>query len=98
MAFVQIIEFHTSQPDDMRKVADEWEKATEGKRKAGRRVLCQDRDQPGRYFNIVFFNSYEEAMQNSSLPETDTLSKKTMGLAEGPPTFYNLDVEDDRSQ
>ncbi len=98
MAFVQIIEFHTSQPDEMRKVADEWEKATEGKRKAGRRVLCQDRDQPGRYFNIVFFNSYEEAMQNSSLPETDTFSKKMMGLADGPPTFYNLDVEDDRSQ
>ena len=53
--------------------------------------------QPDRYFNIVFFNSYEEAMQNSSLPETDTFSKKMMGLADGPPTFYNLDVEDDRS-
>ena len=98
MAFVQIIEFHTSQPDEMGEVADEWEKATEGKRKAGRRVLCQDRDQPGRYFNIVFFNSYEEAMQNSSLPETDTFSKKMMGLADGSPTFYNLDVKDDRSQ
>ena len=49
MAFVQTIEFHTSKPDEMRKVADEWEKATEGKRKAGRHVLCQDRDQPGRY-------------------------------------------------
>ena len=98
MAFVQIIEFHTAQPDEMRKVADEWEKATEGKRKAGRHVRCQDRDQPGRYFNIVFFNSYEEAMQNSALPETDTFSKKIMGLADGAPSFYNLDVEDDRSQ
>jgi hypothetical protein len=97
MAFVQIIEFRTSQPDEMRKVADEWEKATEGKRKAGRRVVCQDRDHPGRYFNIVFFNSYEEAMQNSSLPATEAFSKKMMGFAEGPPTFYNLDVVDDRS-
>jgi hypothetical protein len=98
MAFVQIIEFRTSRPDEMRKAVDEWEKATEGKRKVGRRVLCQDRDNPGRYINIVFFESYEKAMQNSSLPETDALSKKMMGIAEGPPTFYNLDVEDDSSQ
>ncbi len=98
MAFVQIIEFRTSQPDEMRKVADEWERATEGKRKTARRVLCQDHDNPGRYFNIVFFDSYEEAMQNSSLPETDALSKKMMGFADGPPTFYNLDVQDDRQR
>jgi hypothetical protein len=96
MAFVQIIEFRTSQPDEMRKVADEWEQATEGKRKTVRRVLCQDHDTPGRYFNIVFFDSYEEAMQNSALVETDALSKKMMDFAQGPPTFYNLDVQDDR--
>jgi len=95
MAFVQIIEFHTSQPDQMRNVEEEWEKATEGKRRTARRVLCQDRDNPGRYFNIVFFDSYEEAMQNSSLPETDAFSKKMMGFAEGQPAFYNLDVEED---
>jgi hypothetical protein len=97
MAFVQIIEFRTSQSEEMQKVADEWEKATEGKRLARRRVLCEDRDQPGRYLNIVFFNSYEDAMQNSSLPETDEFSTKMMGFAEGPPTFYNLDVVEDRS-
>ena len=56
----------------------------------------QDRDKPGRYFNIVFFDSYEEAMENSALPETDRLSKKLMGFANGPPTFYNLDVVDDQ--
>ena len=96
MAFVQIIEFRTSKATEMRKVGDEWEKATEGKRKAGRRMFCQDRDDPGRYFNIVFFNSYEEAMANSALPETDEFSRKMMAFAEGSPTFYNLDVEEDR--
>ncbi len=35
-------------------------------------------------------------MANSALPETDALSSKMMGFADGPPTFYNLDVEDDR--
>jgi quinol monooxygenase YgiN len=93
MAFVQIIEFRSTHIDEMEAVADEWEKATEGKRTARRRILCQDRDNPGRYFNIVFFDSHEAAMENSALPETDALSKKMMELADGPPTFYNLDVK-----
>lgn len=97
MAFVQIIEWRTKKIDEMRAVGEEWERATEGKRKAGRRIICEDRDQRGRYLTIVFFDSYEEAMENSSLPETEALSKRMMGLAEGPPTFYNLDVVDDRS-
>ena len=97
MSFVQIIEFRTGKFDEMQQVAQEWERATEGKRKAGRRVLAQDRDNPGRYFNIVFFESYEDAMANSALPETDAFSKKMMGFADGPPTFYNLDVVDDRA-
>ena len=67
-----------------------------GQAQGARRVLCQDRDNDGRYFNIVFFDSYEEAMENSALPETDRLSKKLMSFADGPPTFYNLDVIDDQ--
>ena len=96
MAFVQIIEFRTTKIAEMRTVGDEWEKATEGKRKAGRRVLCQDRDNPERYFNVVFFDSYEDAMENSALPETDSFSKKMMSFADGAPSFYNLDVVEDR--
>lgn len=96
MAFVQIIEFRTSRPDEMEAVGDEWEQATEGKRTVRRRVLCRDRDVPDRYFNVVFFDSHEEAAANSALPETDALSKKLFDLADGPPTFYNLDVMDDR--
>ena len=97
MTFVQIIEFRSSQFDAMRKVADEWEAATEGKRKTVRRVLCRDRDDAGRIFIIAFFDSYAAAMENSALPETDALSGKMMGLADGPPTFYNLDVEEDKA-
>jgi len=55
-----------------------------------------NRDNPGRYFNIVFFESYEAAIENSAMPETDALSRKMMSFAEGPPTFYNLNVIDDR--
>jgi hypothetical protein len=97
MGFVQIIEFRTSKIDEMQKVGDQWEKAAGTARQAQRRVLCEDRDNPGRYFNIVFFDSYEAAMENSNLPATQEFSQKMMALGDGPPTFFNLDVVDDRS-
>ena len=96
MSFVQIIEYRTSKPAEMEALADEWEKATEGKRTTRRRFLGQDRDDRTRFFNVVFFDSYESAMENSALAETDALSKKFASIADGSPTFYNIDVIDDR--
>jgi hypothetical protein len=97
MAFMQIIEFRTSNLDAMESVAVRWEEATAGKRTAGRRILCRDRAESNRYFNVVFFDSYESAMQNSQLPETQRFSQEMMSFAEGTPTFYDLDIIDDRS-
>jgi hypothetical protein len=97
MGFVQIVEFRTDKVDAVQEVGNRWEAATAGKRTARRRLLCRDHNDPTRYFNIVFFDSYESAMQNSNLPETQELSKEMMSFAEGPPTFYDLDVVDDRS-
>lgn len=97
MGFVQIIEFRTSKIDEMRKVGDEWEASAGDDRKARRRVMCEDHDNPGHYFNIVFFDSYEEAMENSNLPVTQEFSQKMMALADGQPTFYNLDVVEERT-
>jgi len=96
MAFIQIMQLQTSKVDEMRAAGDEWDKATEGKRTVQRSLICEDRDEPGRHFIIVFFDSYEEAMKNSALPETDALAKKTMALSDSPPIFYNLDVIEER--
>ena len=96
MAFVQVIEFDTSKFDEVQAIGQEWEAAAGGESKARRRVLCQDRDRPGHYVNIVFFDSYEEAMENSNLPVTQEFSQKMMALADGTPNFYNLDVVEDR--
>jgi hypothetical protein len=60
------------------------------------RHVCEDRDNPGRYFNIVFFDSYEDAMENSDLPVTQEFSQRMMALGDGPPSFYNLEVVEDR--
>lgn len=96
MGFIQIIEFRTSKIDEMRAVSDRWEEASAGQRTAGRRTICEDRDNPGRYFTIVSFDSYDDAMRNSALPVTSEFAGKMMELADGPPTFYNLDVVDER--
>ena len=52
-----------------------------------------DRDRPNTYVNIVEFPSYDDAMKNSEAPATKALSEKMMKLADGPPTFRNLDVK-----
>ena len=96
MSFMQIIEFRTSKIDEVLALGDQWEAAAGAGRKARRRAVCADRDNPGRYFNLVFFDSYEDAMENSKLPVTGEFSGKMMALSDGPPTFYNLDVLDDK--
>ena len=90
--FVQIVEFQTQRFDEGEKLVDEYEKATEGTRTAGRAVTGRDRDEPDRYATIVWFPSYEEAMRNSEMPETQKLSAGLAELADGPPTFHNLDI------
>jgi len=97
MSFVQIMQFQTSKIDDIRTAVNEWERATEGKRTVGRSFLCEDRENPGHYSVVVVFGSYEDAMKNSALPETDALSKKVTGLSNGPLKFSNLDVIDEHS-
>ena len=89
--FVQIVEFKTSRPEEIRALAEEMEPArAEG---TVRRVtITADRDRPGYHFAIAEFDSYESAMENSNRPETSEFAAKMAKLCEGPPTFHNLDV------
>jgi quinol monooxygenase YgiN len=95
-SFVQLMTLRTSKIDEIRAAVDEWQKATEGTRTVMRSAVCQDRDNPDRYSIIVSFDSYEDAMKNSALPETDALSQKILTLSDGSPTFVNLDVIEER--
>jgi len=96
VAFIQIVEFRTSDPDAMRKLGDEYEQASEGKRTVRRAIVANDRNDPERYLTIVFFDSYESAMENSKLPETAEFAQRLGALMSGPPTFHDLDVVEDR--
>ena len=92
MAFIQIIEYKTSNIDELAAALDGWLAATKGKRAATRGMQTKDRDATNTYVQIVEFPSYEDAMVNSDLPETREFSAKLASLCDGPPTFRNLDV------
>jgi hypothetical protein len=96
MAFIQIIEFRTDKIDEMRKLDGQWQARARSEGATARRgILCSDRDDPGRYFQIVFFDSAEDAEKNSSLPVTRDFAGKMMALGTGEPAFHNLDVVED---
>jgi hypothetical protein len=93
--FVQIVEFSTSKIDEVRALAETFRsemQALPGETPVQRATLTADRDRPGYYLNIVEFNSYDSAMENSERPQTTEFATKMAALCDGPPTFYNLDV------
>lgn len=92
MAFIQLIEFSTSQPGEVERLGEQWRADTEGKRTVRRTFTCLDRDQPGRFMVIAEFDSYESAMENSNLEETEDLAEALAKLADGSLVFRNLDV------
>lgn len=94
---VQVIEFQTSKIDEIQNVTEEMLAQRSPDFTARRGLIAEDRDTPGRYFNIVFFDSYESAMKNSELPIVQSYSAKMAALTDGGPTFYNLNVIDDRT-
>jgi len=96
MAFIQIIDYRTSKVDEVERLGQEWEAAAaDAGSTARRRVLARDRNVDDRYLNIVFFDSYEEAMQNSDLPVTQEFAGRMAELVDSPPTFPDLDVIED---
>ncbi|MCA1836597.1 MAG: hypothetical protein LC721_09835, partial [Actinobacteria bacterium] len=94
MSFVQIIQFETTKIDEIRKLDEEWYTKTAGRRTVRREILTHDRSNPDRYMAIVEFDSYEEAMRNSELPETAEIANAYQALCSGPVTFIDLDVID----
>ena len=92
MKFLQVIEYRTSRHDEVNKLVDAWLAQTEGKRTVAQGLTGRDREEPSRYFDVIVFPSYEEAMRNSDLPETQALAAKLASLCDGEVTFHNLDV------
>ncbi|MFE6362021.1 ester cyclase [Streptomyces sp. NPDC057806] len=92
MTFVQLIDCRTSRFDEMNRLMDTWVEQTKGKRTATHNVIGKDRSDASHFIEIVEFPSYEEAMRNSSLPETDRIFRDMVALCDETPTFTDLDV------
>jgi hypothetical protein len=92
MPFIQTIEFTSTRLDELEALMEEWKERTDGRRTARRAVLAADRERPNVYVQIVEFDSYDEAMENSSLAETSEFAERIVRLCDGPPQFRNLEV------
>jgi hypothetical protein len=94
--FVQIIEIQTSRIDEVealgRQVQGRLDDGSSSSPKRG--LFTEDRDRPGYYLNIVEFDSFEAAMENSSRPEVGEFASQLGKLCDGPPRFYNLSVRE----
>ena len=55
------------------------------------------RDDPNRFCELVFFDSYESAMENSDLPETQNYAGKLNDAVDGEPSFMNFEILEDRA-
>ncbi|WP_225825039.1 ester cyclase [Streptomyces naphthomycinicus] len=92
MTFVQLIECRTSRLDEMNRLMDDWVQQTEGKRTATHALVGRDHSDASHVVEVVEFPSYEEAVRNSKLPETDRIFRGLVALCDEAPRFTDLDV------
>jgi quinol monooxygenase YgiN len=97
MAFVQILEFRTSNFEKVQALDDEWRRATEGKRTLRRSIVARDRNDPHRYLVLAFFDSPESAATNSELPATTTFANQVSAIVDAPLAFQDLDIVEDQT-
>lgn len=91
--FVQLIEIKTSRADEIRSLVNQMRAENNGGTVL-RATVGEDRDRPGYYINIVEFESYASAMENSGRPEVRDYAARLAALCDQPPRFYNLHVVD----
>lgn len=92
MTFVQIIDCRTDRVDELNRLMDTWVEQTKGRRTASHSLVGKDRSDPSHVVEIIEFPSYQEAMRNSQLPETDRTFRDMVSLCDEMPTFTDLDV------
>ncbi|MDJ0383418.1 ester cyclase [Streptomyces sp. G-G2] len=92
MTFVQMIDYETQRFDEMNALIDRWAEETTATRTATHSMIGRDRESRNHFVDLVEFPSYEEAMKNSTLPETDRMFQQMVALCDGMPRFTNLDV------
>lgn len=95
MNFVQVISFTSDRSvEELLAMEEEWRIATRGRRTNIIEWFLTDRADPRRKLAINGFASYDSAMANSTLPETDALAKSIAEVVEGGFEFFDGDLVD----
>lgn len=90
MEFVQTIAFTTKDIDTVRKT---FESADRSQMVGNpRSVLLKDRENPDRYLTVVTFDSYDDAMKNNDLPQTQEFAAKMRDAIGSEPEWGNFDL------
>lgn len=93
MRYIQLVEFHSSQPPgDVRQALDEWLASTRGKRTLETAIVAVEHEQPHHYWELLEYRSEADAAAANELPETKVAYDRWMALVDGEPVFHNLDV------
>ena len=91
--WAQIIKARMKQgaADDMMKLQQEFE--AQGDRTPWvRSIALEDQNNPGLYYNVVFFESEEKARANEHTPEQQERVRRIQELYEGEPEFVDCNV------
>jgi hypothetical protein len=96
VSFIQVIDMHTKNFDDLQALEEDWFKASEGRRTLRKSIVARDRNDHEHYVVFAFFDSYDSAMVNSNLPETSEFGQKQNAMLDRPMEFLDLDVIEER--
>ena len=93
--FVQIMKFELD-PNEAVRLIEEYADAAAGTTYARRAIVCEDRNNPGTVYQMIFFDSAEEAERNNGLEVTQTAAED-FGALVGDVEFTDLDLILDRT-
>jgi len=93
MRFVQSIEFRGSK-EEFERLLERYKELMGPATTVRSARLFEDRDDPGRFVELVEFDSFESAMSNSNHPGTQKWAEEAASLLGGA-TFRNFDVVGD---
>lgn len=83
MTFTQMIRFRTDDPEQIAKIRDRWEQASDGDRTAERMEIFRLNDEEGTYLQLVDFPSEEAARANSDLQATKKWAEEMQANVDG---------------
>lgn len=88
--FVQLMKFELD-PQEAIRLLDEYIETADGSSYARRAMVCADRNDPGVVYQIIFFDSAEEAEKNNELEATQRAAAD-FGERVGEVAFTDLDL------